>query len=269
MLKIGIIGYGTIGQDVAQAVSEGRAGKSTLAAILVRDPSKYEDVPEETRSLMTVDANEFFARGLDVIVESAGHSSVKAMGEKALESGAHLIVVSVGAFADEAVLKRMMDTAEACGKQVIVPSAAIGGLDRIAAGAVGPMEQVTLVTRKPPKAWYGTLIEEQVDLGSLGEPHCAFEGVARDSARLFPESVNVSAALSLAGVGFDETKVKVYADPTVTHNTHEIEASGKFGRIRLQIQNTPSARNPKTGYIVAMSVIKSIRDMTSPFVIGV
>lgn len=269
MLNIGIIGYGTIGEEVAQAVAEGRAGRAGLAAILVRDPAKHADAPEPLRRLMTADADDFLSRGLDVVVECAGHGSVKSMGTRTLESGAHLIVVSVGAFADESLLRRARETAEACGKQIIVPSAAIGGLDRIAAGAVGPMDEVTLVTRKPPKAWYGTMIERQVDLGGLTEPYCAFEGAARDSARLFPESVNVSAALSLAGVGFDETRVKVYADPTVTHNTHEIEASGKFGRIRLQIQNTPSARNPKTGYIVAMSVIKCIRDMTSPFVIGI
>jgi aspartate dehydrogenase len=269
MLKVGIIGYGTIGEDVASAIIQGQAGKTELAAVLLRSLSKYEKATEMLKEVMTVDENEFFARKLDVVVECAGHASVKKYGERALQSGASLIVVSVGAFADASLLERMLEQAEANGKQVIVPSAAIGGLDRIAAGAVGPMEEVTLVTRKPPKAWYGTLIEQQVDLANLKEPYCAFEGVARDSARLFPESVNVSAALSLAGVGFDETKVKVYADPNITHNTHEISARGKFGAIKLQIQNTPSARNPKTGYIVAMSVIKSLRNMASPFVIGI
>ena len=102
----------------------------------------------------------------------------------------------------------------------------------------------------------------------MTEPFLAFEGAAREAAVRFPESVNVSAALSLAGIGFDATKVKVYADPTVAHNTHEITASGLFGRIKVEIRNTPSARNPKTGYIVAMSVVKNIKDRTSPFVIG-
>ncbi|MGF9715156.1 aspartate dehydrogenase [Paenibacillus naphthalenovorans] len=268
MLKVGIIGYGTIGEDVAEAIGQGKAGAAKVAAILVRDKSKYGETDQFSYA-MTEDEAQFFAQRPNVVVECAGHEAVRKYGELTLEQGSDLIVVSAGAFADEQLFNRIMEKAEACSRKVIVPSAAIGGLDRIAAGSVGKIDEVTLITRKPPKAWYGTFIEEQVDLAGLTEPYKAFEGAARDSARLFPESVNVSAALSLAGIGFDETKVKVIVDPTVMHNTHEIVASGKFGRIQLQIQNTPSVRNPKTGYIVAMSVIKTLRDRTSSFIIGI
>lgn len=267
MLKVGIIGYGTIGEDVAAALLSGMAGKAELAAILVRDRDKWRDHP--LSAYFVDDEQSFFAARPEVVVESAGHEAVRRYGLGALRSGADLIVVSVGVFADDGLFHSMKEAAESAGRRIIVPSAAIGGLDRIAAGSVGPMEGVTLTTRKPPQAWYGTLVEQQVNLGELNAPHCVFEGAARDSARLFPESVNVSAALSLAGVGLDDTKVKVYVDPGIAHNTHEIEATGKFGSVRLQIQNTPSSRNPKTGYIVAMSVIKTIRNMTSPFVIGI
>jgi aspartate dehydrogenase len=268
MLNVGIIGYGTIGQDVAQAILKGNAGQVQLKAILVRDETKYPDTSSRGY-VMTSNEEVFFRQGLDVVVESAGHEAVKHYGEKALDNRADLILVSVGALADESLLLKIREKARQTGRKVMVPSAAIGGLDRIAAGSVGPMDEVTLVTRKPPKAWIGTVIEQQVNLAELTEPYCAFDGVARDSARLFPESVNVSAALSLAGVGFDLTKVKVFVDPNISHNTHEIEAKGKFGQIHLQIRNTPSAGNPKTGYIVAMSVIKTLRDLTSPFVIGI
>ncbi|GGF94718.1 aspartate dehydrogenase [Paenibacillus abyssi] len=267
MLKVGIIGYGTIGEDVAEAIGQGKAGAAEVTSILVRDKSKYKE-SDPYGYAMTEDQVQFFSQRPDIVVECAGHEAVRKYGELTLVNGADLLVVSVGAFADELLLNRMMEVAGECQRKIIVPSAAIGGLDRIAAGSVGDMDEVTLITRKPPQAWYGTFVEQQVDLAALKEPYTAFEGVARDSARLFPESVNVSAALSLAGVGFDETKVKVIVDPTVTHNTHEIAASGKFGRIQLQIQNTPSARNPKTGYIVAMSVIKTLRERTSSFIIG-
>lgn len=268
MITIGVIGYGTIGEDIVQAIVQGSQEGVQVASILVRDRSKYEGQPA-VAELMTEREAEFFAYDFDIVVESAGHEAIKLYGEKVLEHGADLLVVSVGALADEALQERLMKKAAEKRRKIIVPSAAIGGLDRIAAGSLGPMEEVTLTTRKPPKAWYGTVIEQQVNLAELDEPYCAFEGVARDSARLFPESVNVSAALSLAGVGFDKTRVKVYVDPHITHNTHEIEARGKFGQIRLQIRNTPSERNPKTGYIVAMSVLKALRDRASHFVIGV
>jgi len=266
MLKVGIIGYGTIGKDVAEAIHQGRAGSAQITSILVRDVSKFNR--ETIQFKLTDNPDDFFAEQLDIVIECAGHKAFRDYGVRALEQGMNLIVVSVGALADEDFLKLIMDKAKIHNKKVIIPSAAVGGLDRIAAGSLGPMEEVTLITRKPPKAWYGTFVEEQVDLSKLTEPYCLFEGVARDSARIFPESVNVSAALSLAGIGFDATKVKVYIDPIIKDNIHEIVARGKFGEIQISIRNTPSAGNPKTGYIVAMSVIKNLRDLTAPIIIG-
>jgi aspartate dehydrogenase len=266
MLRVGIIGYGTIGKDTAEYIIQGKAGNVELASILVRDLTKIDSsLPS---SLFCADADAFFSQNLDIIVEAAGHHAVQHYAERALRSGSDLIVSSVGAFNDQALLDKVLAAAESHGRRLVIPSAAVGGLDRIAAGAVGPLTQVTLTTRKPPKAWFGTIVEQQVDLDNLEQPVCIFEGSARESSRLFPESVNVSAALSLAGVGLDQTEVRVFVDPTISRNVHEIFASGKFGEIRLQIQNIPSPNNPKTGYIVAMSIAKVLKNLSTGFVIG-
>jgi aspartate dehydrogenase len=94
-----------------------------------------------------------------------------------------------------------------------------------------------------------------------------YEGPARAGVALFPQNVNVAAALALAGVGLDATAMRVYADPTVTHNTHEVRARGAFGQVSLTLQNVPS-ENPKTGRIVAMSVLKALRNRVAPLVVG-
>ncbi|MBD2844940.1 aspartate dehydrogenase [Paenibacillus sp. IB182496] len=266
-LRVGVIGYGTVGADVVRALRREEAGRAALTAVLVRDISKYKST-EEAELPLTDSMAEFLACQPDVVVECAGHAALRTCGAEVLASGADLVVVSVGALAEDELLEHFTRAALAAGSRLVVPSAAIGGLDRIAAGSVGQMERVTLTTRKPPRAWYGTRVEQEVDLATLAESYCAFEGPAREAARLFPESVNVSAALSLAGIGMDRTQVRVFADPTIEHNTHEIEAHGHFGSIRLHIANTPSKENPKTGYIVAMSVIKTLRGMTAPLLIG-
>ncbi|GAB7386372.1 aspartate dehydrogenase [Bacillaceae bacterium] len=268
MLKVGIIGYGTIGRDVAQAILSGEAGNVTLQAILVRSPAKVRGV-EIPGCEITDDPDAFFAGGLDLVIEAAGHEAVRLYGERALRSGSDLLVVAVGAFADPELFQRVEKAAVETGRQVLLPSAAIAGLDRIAAAAQGPIDEVLLVTRKPPRAWYGTIAEEKVDLANVRQPCRIFDGTARESAKLFPESVNVSAALSLAGIGFEKTKVQVYVDPTITQNTHEISARGHFGEVYIRVRNTPSAANPKTGYIVAMSIVKVLKNLTAPFVIGI
>jgi aspartate dehydrogenase len=150
----------------------------------------------------------------------------------------------------------------------MVPSGAIGGLDAISAGAVGGLDEVTIRTRKPPAAWKGTAAETQVDLDRVTEPVLLYSGTAREAAKLYPQNVNVQAALALAGVGMDATRSEVYADPGVRYNTHEIVARGAFGEIRVSIGNVPSEASPKTGRIVAMSMVKAIRNLTAPFVVG-
>ncbi|UOF90366.1 aspartate dehydrogenase [Fodinisporobacter ferrooxydans] len=265
MLTVGIIGYGSIGRDVSNYIVTDRAGNVELQAILVRD--RKQIASHLPAPLFEDQADRFFARGFDIVVEAAGHNAVKQFAERSLRGGSDFIAVSVGAFADRELYEKTLKIAAETGKRLIIPSASIGGLDRIAAAAVGTIEHVTLTSKKPPRAWYGTIVEQRIDLEQVTEPVCVFEGPARESALLFPESINVSAALSLAGIGFDKTSVRVFIDPTVSKNTHHISASGSFGEIQLELSNIPSA-NPKTGYITAMSIAKVLKNLSTPLMIG-
>jgi aspartate dehydrogenase len=268
MLKVGMIGYGAIGKDAARYIKEKKAGDAELTALLVRSKEKYKALEQEGYTVCD-DEQAFFRLGLDVIIENAGHEAVYQYGEKALTAGSDLMVVSVGAFADPQLLEQVQKAAEKHKRRLILPSAAIAGLDRIAAAMLGTLDEVKLVTRKPPNAWRGTIAESKVALDSVTEPVCIYNGSARESSKLFPESTNVSAALSLAGIGFDDTKVEVYVDPRLQRNTHQIIAKGQFGEVEIQVQNTPSADNPKSGCIVAMSICKALKNLTSPILIGI
>jgi aspartate dehydrogenase len=243
-------------------VAAGKAGPVEIAAVLVREPSRYQMVGG---ALLTSDPVEFLARAGALVVEAGGHEALRQYGERVLASGRDLMVVSAGAFADDALLQRLQAAARAAGRQIQIPSGAIAALDVISAGAVGGLDEVTNTPRKPPAAWIGTAGEAQAR--DATEPVLLYEGPARAGVKLFPQNVNVAAALALAGVGLDATRMRVYADPTVTHNTHEVRARGAFGQVSLTLQNVPS-ENPKTGRIVAMSVLKAVRQRVAPLVVG-
>ncbi|GLB60515.1 aspartate dehydrogenase [Cytobacillus sp. NCCP-133] len=268
MLKAGIIGYGTLGKSIAELIVSKQAGNVELKSVLVRRKPDGWDSAQQTFAL-TSEEEEFFNGDLDIIIESAGHQALHMYGEKVLSSGSHLVVLSVGALGDTRFYENLQASAEQHRKQIIIPSAAIAGLDRITAGALGEMEEITLITRKHPRSWAGTIAEEKVNLEALTEPVCIYEGNARESSKLFPQSVNVSAALSLAGVGFENTKVQVFADPTIKTNTHTIKAKGYFGEVEISVSNVPYEQNPKSSPIVAMSVAKVMKNLTSAVVIGV
>ena len=265
MLKFGMIGMGAIGRDVLALIGESLTDRISVEAVLVRRP---RPASEQQGFTLTADPEQFHDHRFDVVLEGAGHSAVHAHGERILRSGADLLVTSVGAFADDALFGRCRDAAAASGARLIIPSAGIGALDTLAAAAVGGLDEVHMIVRKDPSAWYGTHAEERFDLGSLDEPTVIFEGSAREGALLYPQNVNISAAVSLAGLGLDRTRLTIVADPGIETHICEVRAVGTFGSFAFREDVAVSPTNRKTGRIVAMAVMKTVRQLVSPVVIG-
>jgi aspartate dehydrogenase len=80
--------------------------------------------------------------------------------------------------------------------------------------------------------------------------------------------VNVAAAVSLAGIGLDQTELRVIADPAIERDRHEVVVEGAFGRLEIRIENVPTEENPRTGRIVAMSVVAALLEHRAPIVVG-
>ena len=138
----------------------------------------------------------------------------------------------------------------------------------MARAAVGGLDSVTVTVRKDPSAWKGTVAESLCDLDALTEPKVVFDGPVREGARLYPQNVNISAAAAIAGLGLDRTRVVIVADPTITTHIVELEAAGAFGRFTFKEDVAISEENRKTGKLVAMAVVKSVRQLASTLVVA-
>ncbi len=151
-----------------------------------------------------------------------------------------------------------------------MPSGALAGFDAVRAAAEGEVRAVRLITRKPAAALAGApyLAERDIRLERLERPLKVFEGSAGEGARGFPANVNVAAALSLAGIGPDRTRLEIWADPGLDRNTHRIEVDAEAGRFTVTIENVPSPDNPRTGRITALSVIAALRGLVAPLRVG-
>jgi aspartate dehydrogenase len=263
-LKLGVIGYGAIGRAVVTAGRHGGLGPDCeVVGVLVRRPRGAADDP-----LLTHDPERFFGLRLDAVLECAGHQAVREHGVRCLEAGADLVLTSIGALVDEALRAELYAAAEASGCRLVIASAGIGALDILAAAAVGGLERVVVTVRKDPSAWYGTEAERSCDLRALSAPVTLFEGSVREGAARYPQNVNISAAAALAGIGLDRTRLVIVVDPALRRHVVEIEAEGAFGRFSFTAEVEPSADNPKTGTLVAMAVIKTLRQLRAPVVVG-
>ena len=263
-MRLGVIGYGAIGREMAAASRRGDLGPQVeLAAVLVRRPRSADE-----GLLVTNEAGRFLEQSLDVVLECAGHQAVRDYGTRCLERGADLVLTSIGALTDDALRLRLEQVAASAGTKLTLASAGIGALDILAAAAVGGLDRVAMTVRKDPSAWYGTEAESLCDLASLAEPSVIYRGPVREGARRYPQNVNISAAVALAGIGLDRTELTIVADPTIRTHVIEIEAEGAFGRFFFTEDVEPTPDNPKTGQLVAMALVKTIRQLAAPVVIG-
>ena len=78
----------------------------------------------------------------------------------------------------------------------------------------------------------------------------------------------IFAALALAGVGPERTRVEIWADPGVSRNTHTIRVEAAAARLTMTIENVPSEANPRTGLITPLSILACLRGLTSTLKVG-
>jgi aspartate dehydrogenase len=258
MIKVGIVGMGVIGTHIAKAIDSGIPGV-TLAGVSVRTAASAGAYPSF--------ALDELIRRSDLVVEAATQAALRAFGPAVLEAGRHLMVLSVGALVG--VLGDWARIAERRGCRILVPSGAIAGLDGMKGAREGAVTAVTMETRKPPRGLAGApYIEQQrIDLAAIREETLIFEGPATEAVRAFPANVNVVAALSLAGLGPERTRIKLFAVPGQQRNQHRITVEGEFGRLRIEVENVPS-ENPRTGKLSYLSAIAMLRELGSPVQVG-
>jgi len=265
-LRVAIGGFGAIGKVVAEHLDRGIDGMA-LAAVSARDRRRAEEsLTGFVRPVPVLPLAGLWEHA-ELIVECAPTAVLRELAEPALAHGRQLMVLSCGALLDNFDL---VELARRHGGRILVPSGALLGLDAVAAAAEGNISSVHMITRKPPQGLHGAPYLEQhaIKVFGLSEPKRVFTGTARDAARGFPANVNVAAALALAGIGPDRTTIEIWADPGVTRNVHRIEVEADAARFSLQIENVPSAENPRTGRLTALSVIAALKKLTSPLAVG-
>jgi aspartate dehydrogenase len=266
-LKIALAGLGAIGAAVARRVlNEGIPGIQ-LVAVAARDQQKARDtLAGMNGAAVPVVEIEDLAGMADLVIECAPAALMDRIAQPVLRSGKKLLVLSAGALLPR---PELLELAKKHGGQVIIPTGALLGLDAVCAAAEGQIHSVQMTTRKPPKGLAGApyLLENRIQIDDVREPLRIFSGTARDAAKGFPANLNVAVALSLAGIGPDRTRLDIWADPTVTRNTHRIQVESDSARMDMTIENIPS-ENPKTGRITALSVIAALRKIYSPLRVG-
>ncbi|MFM0501746.1 aspartate dehydrogenase [Paraburkholderia caffeinilytica] len=256
-MKIGLAGVGSVGKFVINEVNVlQKVPGSIVSAIYSKDPQQLDEFEDVCKGRFS-ELGEFLSEDMDLVVEATTVEAARFLTPEILESGRSMLLLSVGALVNDEFRQQTEALCRRFDVKVYVPSGAIGGLDAIrAAAALGGLNDVSITTTKPPAS-----LDRALSSGTQQE---IFNGSGAEAIDLFPKNVNVAVALALSGLGTQETRVRVVADPSTSRNRHFIEAEGEFGQLTVDLRCGPMAGNPRTSALAAASVIAALRNLDSP-----
>ena len=132
MKKIGLLGCGAIGIQIAQAIDSG-----TIPAKLV---SVYDQNEKRANALiaklsekprMAQNAHMLSSEDVDLVVEAASQDAVRSVALSVLQNRRDLMIMSSGALLDESVFDVLQDACAEFNRTIYLPSGAIAGIDAI------------------------------------------------------------------------------------------------------------------------------------------
>lgn len=269
LLKIGIAGCGAIGSSLAKTVVADFSQKAQLVSLYDVDIEKTYKLANalDNQKLVALNLDDLINK-VDLVVEATKCDSAFDIARKAILASCDIMIMSVGGIIQH--YKELKILAQEKNVRVFIPSGAICGIDGLKAAACGKINKVTLTTKKPPKAFMGSpyVLKRKMHLNNIKEDAVIFEGDAILAIKAFPENINVAATLSMAGIGPQNTTVRIIASPDITRNIHQIEIESEAGRIVARTENEIHPDNPKTSYLAVLSAVATLKQILEPIRIG-
>lgn len=269
LLKIGVIGCGAIGSSLANAIAADFSGKAQLASLYDIDIEKAYKLASKfnNQKLVALNADDLINR-VNLVIEATKADCAFEIAKKSILASCDIMIMSAGGIIQH--YKELTVLAEEKNAHIFIPSGAICGIDGLKAANCGKINKVILITKKPPRAFLGSpyVLKKKIRLDNITEDTLLFEGNALSAIKFFPQNINVASTLSMAGIGPENTVVRIVASPDITKNIHEIEIESGAGRIITRCENVIHPDNPKTSYLAVLSAIATLKQILEPIKIG-
>lgn len=266
IVKIGIVGCGSIGTGVALYIKKKLSSVAFVAALADKDDLAAKKLQKKLACKAKVYDAVTLVKKVDLVVEAASVTSASFLLKEVIAHKKDIVILSVGALINKASFFR--EAAEK-GINIYVSSGAIAGVDCVGALGVGNIKKLSLTTSKPPKGLIGAdyLKKKKIDLTSLKKEKIIFKGSVREAIQYFPKNINVAVTLLLASASKD-VEVCIKADPKIKRNIHQIEIDAEEAKVSIKVSNRPSKSNPKTSALAILSTQQLLRKIFSPLKIG-
>ena len=214
--RIGIIGYGFIGQTLVERIQDVGSGLD-LAFVYNRSPDKLKHVDP---ALIATELGAVDVFEADLIVETA-HPGITAEYGVSFMTGSNYMPLSTTALVDDNLRLELIKTGEANGTRLYLAAGALVGGSALMMRRE-QWREIKITFRKNP----GNIdfSDSKNTAGSTPEPSIIFEGPVREIAMKFPRNVNTMVTCALLSTGLDECHGVLISDPTLDCAIAEVEA---------------------------------------------
>lgn len=253
-ITVGIAGTGAIGRAVAKALLKGIPGYR-LSALSDTKPSAEFSVPYVSFEDLAINC--------DLIIECLPPAAVPELVKHVFTNQKNLVLISSCALL---MFPEILDIHKLSTSRIFVPSGALAGMDGVKAVREMGIAECKIASTKHPRGFSTApyVIEHNINLENIETKTKIFEGHALDAAKGFPANVNVAATLSIAsGLGPENTRVEIWADPDAKGNMHEIFARTDYSELNVKIENLPDPANPKSSILAAQSIVALLKNMNA------
>lgn len=276
-LKIGIVGCGVIGEELALFIQKKLFENFTLEYISDKVEQQAVNLKRKLKGKPEVSTINDLIEHSDIIIEAASIEAAKLILHNAIKKRKTIIILSVGALITNL---KLFASAQRYGSIIHVPTGAICGVDGIGALSLGKVKEINLTTLKPPRGLKGApyIIKNKIKLDNLDKEKTVFKGTVFQAIKYFPQNINVAATLFLAAIATHEItpkslfhpkiKVSIIANPMIKRNIHQILVKAIDANITIQIENIPSKKNPKTSALAILSTQYLLQKMCKSTKIG-
>lgn len=279
--KLALLGNGYLSGIVVEAYNMGLLEDYKLTGILGRTKEKTEALAAKAGCRACSTIEELMEDKPDYVAEAASVKSIKDYAKTILCQGASLVVLSIGAFADQEFYEQAKNCAMEHGTRIYLASGAVGGFDVLRttslmalaqkmkaeglsaseAGSLDGYLTAGISTRKGPASLMGTPVFKDYFMTDPEEA-AVFSGSAKEAIGLLPTKVNVAVASSLATAGPDETTVDITSVPGMAGDDHKITAKiGGPDEVEAVVDIYS-----RTSAIAGWSTVAVLRNILSPVV---
>ena len=217
MRRIGIVGYGKLGQHLCAAIQ--KDPEMELAFVWNRNKDRFGS--ELSEDLIIDDLRKSADLACDLVVEVAHPIISKEWGDFFLRHSDYMIG-SPTALADRVLENQLLKGNHQHG--LYIPRGALPGLEEVLSlRANNKLTAAAITMRKHPKSLkYSGPIQEPDK-----NPQIYYKGPLRALCGYAPNNVNTMAVLALSsGLGFDNLQAQLVADTTLEHHITEVSLFG-------------------------------------------